>query len=77
AGVVLFALGVRHLLTLFTLMLAVLAIGLIVGEFWLPVKARRRNQGEGWRTALATVVNKNRRRHGGYVVHLGVIVMAV
>jgi cytochrome c-type biogenesis protein CcmF len=77
AGVIFFIVGVRQLMTLFTMMLAVFAIGLIVGEFWRPVQARRQAHGESAAAALATVLNKSRRRYGGYTVHVGVIVMAV
>jgi cytochrome c-type biogenesis protein CcmF len=77
AGVVFFVLGIRHLMTLLTLVLGVFAVGLIIGEFVKPVQARRQAHGESIGTALSTVVNKSRRRYGGYIVHAGVIVMAV
>jgi len=76
-GVVFWLMGVRNFMTLFTLMLAVFATGLIVGEFVRPVQARRSAHGEGLVAALGTVFSKNRRRYGGYVVHLGIVVMAV
>jgi cytochrome c-type biogenesis protein CcmF len=76
-GLVFFVVGVRHFMTLATLALAVFAIGLIVGEVWRPVQARRQAHGESAGVALATVFSKGRRRYGGYVVHVGVIVMAV
>lgn len=77
-GGLVFALaGVRNFMTLFTLMLAVFATGLIVGEFVRPVQARRSAHGEGLVGALGAVLSKNRRRYGGYVVHLGIVVMAV
>jgi cytochrome c-type biogenesis protein CcmF len=76
-GIVFWLVGVRSLMTLFTLVLAVFAVGLIVGEFVRPVQARRSAHGEGFAGALGTVFGKNRRRYGGYVVHLGIVVMAV
>lgn len=76
-GLVLWVLGVRQVMTWATLVLAVLATGLLVGEFWRPAQARRRANGEGPLTALANVTLKNRRRYGGYVAHFGVVVMAV
>ncbi|HSG81039.1 MAG TPA: cytochrome c-type biogenesis CcmF C-terminal domain-containing protein, partial [Gemmatimonadota bacterium] len=76
-GVVFFVIGVRNFMTLATLVLAVFAVGLIVGEVWRPVQARRAAHGESVGTALASVVNKGRRRYGGYIVHVGVIVLAV
>jgi cytochrome c-type biogenesis protein CcmF len=69
--------GVRHFMTLFTLMLAVLAVALIAGEFVRPVQARRAARGEGIGQALGSVLGKNRRRYGGYIVHLGIVILAV
>ncbi len=76
-GVIFFIAGVRHFMTLLTLILAVFAIGLVLGEVWRPVQARRQAHGEGWGRGLANVLTKNRRRYGGYIVHLGVVIIAV
>ena len=77
AGIIFWAGGVREVMTWATLVLGVLAVGLIFGEFWKSADARRRAHGEGWAQALKNVTLKNRRRYGGYVVHLGVVVVAV
>ena len=77
AGVAFFFAGARHLLTWLALVLAVFALGLLVGEVWRPVRARMQAHGESAGAALANVVGRNRRRYGGYIVHLGVIVLAV
>jgi len=45
----------------------------IVQEYWRAVRARMRNAGESAGTALVTLLRKNQRRYGGYVVHLGVV----
>jgi len=76
-GVVLWVVGVRHVMTWATLVLSVLAVGLIVGEFVRPAQARRQAHGEGWGQALLNLTAKNRRRHGGYVVHFGIVLIAV
>jgi cytochrome c-type biogenesis protein CcmF len=44
-------------------------------EFWRGVGARRAVSGETPPVALAALVRRNRRRYGGYVVHLGVAVL--
>ncbi|UCF20834.1 MAG: heme lyase CcmF/NrfE family subunit [Gemmatimonadota bacterium] len=77
AGVGFWLLGARDFWTWLTLVLAVLAVGLLWGEFWRPARARMQAQGEGMGRALASLTLKNRRRYGGYVVHLGIVVMAV
>jgi cytochrome c-type biogenesis protein CcmF len=77
AAIVFFAVGVRNFWTLLTLVLSVFAVGLIVGEFWRPIQARREAHEEGLASAVRQVVGKNRRRYGGYTVHLGVVLIAV
>ncbi len=46
-------------------------------EYAQGVLARRRTTGEPWPQALVTLVTRNRRRYGGYLVHLGTILLAV
>ncbi|HET9011271.1 MAG TPA: cytochrome c-type biogenesis CcmF C-terminal domain-containing protein, partial [Gemmatimonadaceae bacterium] len=40
-------------------------------------RARHVAHGEGWATALLRLVAGNRRRHGGYIAHLGVFLVAL
>ena len=49
----------------------------ILSEFVRGTMARRRIAGEGTLTAFAHLVDRNRRRYGGYIVHLGVIVFVI
>ena len=44
-------------------------------EFARGVRVRRAHRGEGAPRALAGLVAGNRRRYGGYVVHLGVLLL--
>ncbi len=46
-------------------------------EFWKGIQARRRVRGENVFTAMARLIARNRRRYGGYIVHLGVFMMAL
>lgn len=45
-------------------------------EFYRGVRVRRRMAGDSWFMALVQLVWRNRRRYGGYVVHLGVVLIA-
>jgi cytochrome c-type biogenesis protein CcmF len=45
-------------------------------EFWRGALARRVRHGESFLAALWRLVGRNRRRYGGYVIHLGVVLMA-
>jgi cytochrome c-type biogenesis protein CcmF len=46
-------------------------------EYWIGMRARRRAHGESWPTALVRLVGGNRRRYGGYVAHIGALLVAV
>lgn len=75
-GLVIPFLGVRAPLVWFTLVLAALALGLLLGEVLGPA-AVRRARGEGAIRAVLGVATGNRRRYGGYIVHGGVLLIAV
>jgi cytochrome c-type biogenesis protein CcmF len=46
-------------------------------EFWRGASARRALSGGSMPAALVAVVSRNRRRYGGYIVHIGVAVLLV
>jgi cytochrome c-type biogenesis protein CcmF len=56
--------------------LAALVTTTIAQEYVRAVRARMRH-GEGPFAALATLLRKNQRRYGGYVVHLGVVFLFI
>ncbi|NOZ26688.1 MAG: heme lyase CcmF/NrfE family subunit [Chloroflexi bacterium] len=45
--------------------------------FWRGAQARRQAHGESWPIALARLISRHRRRYGGYLIHLGVLMMAL
>jgi len=45
-------------------------------EFWRGMRVRMR-KGEGAGTALFRLVSKGRRRYGGYIVHVGIVLMFI
>lgn len=49
----------------------------IVTEFWKGMQARRATRGENPVQALFHLVGRNHRRYGGYIIHLGVILIAL
>jgi cytochrome c-type biogenesis protein CcmF len=53
------------------------AAAVVVQEFWRGTRARRAGSGEAAPTALVSLVRRNRRRYGGYLVHLGMAVIFV
>lgn len=50
-------------------------IAAVVQEFYRGTVARARAKGEGAAMALLRLVKKNRRRYGGYLVHVGIALM--
>jgi cytochrome c-type biogenesis protein CcmF len=46
-------------------------------EYWIGMRARRRAHGESWPSAFIGLIRGNRRRYGGYVAHIGALLVAV
>jgi cytochrome c-type biogenesis protein CcmF len=46
-------------------------------EYWRGVLARQKSQGENFFTALSKLTSRNRRRYGGYIIHIAMVVMAI
>ena len=46
-------------------------------EYWIGMRARRRAHREGWAMSLLHLMRGNRRRYGGYVAHIGVLIVAL
>lgn len=45
-------------------------------EFWKGTRARMRGRGESAWVAFSSLMARNRRRYGGYWIHVGVLIMA-
>ena len=76
--VVLLASGIAHKpLAIAMFCSAAFVFGSIGQEFFRGVRARRAMAGEAAPQALLALVRRNRRRYGGYIVHLGIAVMFV
>ncbi|HEU5324653.1 MAG TPA: heme lyase CcmF/NrfE family subunit [Candidatus Limnocylindria bacterium] len=76
-AVVAFGIGLREPGSLGILALAVIVAGVMVDEVVRGARARARGRGEDPATATWRLATRNRRRYGGYTVHLGVLVMAI
>jgi cytochrome c-type biogenesis protein CcmF len=71
----LLAAGMRDGYAITAVSLAAFVSGTIVQEFWRGVRARQRMHGEAAPIALLRLVGRNRRRYGGYIVHVGIVIM--
>ncbi|HEX4669732.1 MAG TPA: cytochrome c-type biogenesis CcmF C-terminal domain-containing protein [Solirubrobacterales bacterium] len=56
---------------------AAFALTGLAQEFWRGAAARRQTSGGSMAGALVAVVSRNRRRYGGYIVHIGVAVVLI
>jgi cytochrome c-type biogenesis protein CcmF len=70
---VLLGAGIRDGWALAAWALAGFVAGTVGQEFWRGIRARRRMHGESAVLALTHLISRNRRRYGGYIVHLGII----
>ena len=62
-------------LAMFALGAFVLAV--VVQEFWRGIRARQAMSSDSAPRAFVSLVRRNRRRYGGYIVHAGVTVLLV
>ena len=72
---VMVALGVRVWISGICFALCAFVIGTILLEFWRGARVRQSNTGTDLFTALVGLVARNKRRYGGYIVHLGIVVI--
>jgi cytochrome c-type biogenesis protein CcmF len=49
--------------------------GTVVQEFWRGGRVRRKNTGTDMFTAIIGLVGRNKRRYGGYIVHVGIVLI--
>ena len=75
--VVLAAFGIRQPYALAGFFACLFVIGTIGVEFYRGILARRSATGESPLAALGSLIRRNNRRYGGYVVHLGIVSMAI
>ncbi len=56
---------------------AAFALGSVAQELWRGTRVRRGASGEAPPVALLALIQRNRRRYGGYIVHVGMAVLFV
>src|SRR5262245_17504658 len=77
AGIAMLAAGMPLGGAWLTFVGGVFAMGTVVQEFWRGTRARQALLHESAPRALSRLVGKNRRRYGGYIIHIGIICMFV
>ncbi|HKF83247.1 MAG TPA: cytochrome c-type biogenesis CcmF C-terminal domain-containing protein [Solirubrobacterales bacterium] len=76
-GLVAFTDAADQLWALALFAFAAFALTGLAQEFWSGAAARKELSGEPGAQALVGLVSRNRRRYGGYIVHVGVIVLLI
>src|SRR5205823_9381158 len=76
-GVQTCALPISALPAVLTYALGAFVLATVVQEFARGVRARRTLHGEGELAAFANLFRRNGRRYGGYVVHIGIVLVAL
>src|SRR6266498_4659624 len=61
----------------FGLWLVTFTLSAILAEFWKGIQARHATRGENVFTALVNLIRRNHRRYGGYIIHIGVVLIAM
>ncbi len=74
--VVLTLLGIRQWLALVGIWCVAVSAQLTLLEFWKAARARMK-RGESFLFALRQLFIRDRQRYGGYMIHMGVIIMAL
>ena len=67
----------KNLIALTGFFLVALVLFVTLQEFWRAARARQRAQDENFPTALSRLMGRNRRRYGGYIIHISMMLMAI
>ena len=69
--------GMRDIGALMAFSIGGLVMGTVVQEFARGARARHRQYGEAIPVALLELLSRNRRRYGGYIVHVAIVLLFV
>jgi cytochrome c-type biogenesis protein CcmF len=76
-AVVLIATGMRHPYALVSFALCGFVLVTITLEFWKGARAIAAKSGQNLIAAMIELTHRNTRRYGGYLVHVGIVVMFI
>jgi cytochrome c-type biogenesis protein CcmF len=74
--IVLLALGMKDVKALIAFALCAFVTGTVFTEFFRGTKVRMK-RGENFLMAFMRLVSRNKRRYGGYIVHIGVVLIVI
>jgi cytochrome c-type biogenesis protein CcmF len=73
----LFTTYTRNVGALIGFFIIALVLLVTVYEYWRGAVARQRSQGENIFSAFWNLTGRNRRRYGGYIIHISIMLMAI
>jgi len=76
-GIALYTLGVKQIYVTVAAALCIFVVGSILLEVLRGIRAHHRVNRLNYASAFASLVWRNKPRYGGYLVHLGVVAMAI
>lgn len=71
------AFGMRDVFAIAAIATAVLVIYVTAREYFIGARGARRAAGRDWFSATTSLFERDQRRYGGYLVHIGVAVIAI
>ncbi|RMG02066.1 MAG: heme lyase CcmF/NrfE family subunit, partial [Nitrospirae bacterium] len=74
---VLLILGVQGFMPLFFYAFSLFVIFSLIREFFIGTRAGVVHRGQNWGEAFLSLVTRNRRRYGGFLVHIGIVFMVI
>lgn len=74
---VLYISGIRSFMPVFFFSFSVFAITTLLREFYLGTKAGVKNSEKGWPSSFLTLVTRNRRKYGGFIIHAGMVLIVL
>jgi len=77
APVTLFILGIHNFAALIGFTLVALVICVTLYEIWRGARVRSKKLNENIFVSVWRLIGRNRRRYGGYIIHISVVLMAI
>ncbi len=71
------AIGITNWIALIGFTLVALVITVNVYEFWRGARARSKKSNKNFFTELVNLVKRDRRRYGGYIIHISMVLMGI
>src|SRR5215813_8200083 len=76
-GAIFFALGLREFYSLICIILCVFVAATIAMEFFRGARVVHARSGLSWASSVVDLTLRNTRRYGGYIVHMGMVLIFV